>query len=434
MTFECAKCHDHKYDPISQKEYFSTFAFFNQVAEKGYQGDIYSGTPADKPRMTITDEDVKNILTFINKKDTANVNVMIMRDSSRSRPTHVLTRGAYDAPGETVPFTTPAALFPYDTAVFNKNRLGLTKWLLHKDHPLTSRVFVNRIWEEFFGRGLVKTSGDFGMQGELPSHPQLLDWLAVDFRENEWNIKRLVKQIVMSSTYRQSAVVTEQKRKADPENIYLSHAPRLRLSAELTRDLVLSTSGLLNPEIGGPSVKPYQPSGLWEVATSGRGLTRYTQDHGGDLYRRGMYTFIKRTVPPPSLLIFDASNRDQCEVKRLRTNTPLQALVMMNDPQVNEAARVLAEKLILEQSDIENKIGKAFRLILCRYAKEEELAVLEKYFKTEVDHFRKFPEDARKLLSVGELERAEVGDEQALAALMEVIMTIYNMEEAIVKT
>jgi hypothetical protein len=347
------------------------------------------------------------------------------------RPTHVLKRGVYDAPEEAVvPFGTPKDILGFDTIRFAKNRLGLVNWLLDDKNPLTSRVLVNRVWEQFFGRGIVKSSGDFGLQGDLPSHPELLDWLATDFVKNGWNMKRLVKQIVMSSTYKQSSQITKDQLAKDPENIYLSHAPRIRLTAELSRDLVLASSGELTQEIGGPSVKPYQPKGIWEVATSGRGLTRYNQDHNEQLYRRGLYTFIKRTVPPPSLLVFDASNRDQCEVRRLRTNTPLQALVMMNDPQVNEAARVLAEKLVSDDS----KIEKAFRLILCRKANDKELNILNDYFNTEKLLFEKTPGDADKLIAIGEFKHQSTGDKASLAAMIEVIMTIYNMEEAIVKS
>jgi len=434
LTFECAKCHDHKYDPISQKEYYSTFAFFNQVAEKGYQGDIYSGTAADVPRITIKDEDLKGILNFVNKKDSGIVKVMIMRDSNLFRPTHLLSRGNYDAPAETVPFGTPSRIFGFDTMRFAKNRLGLVNWMLDKNNPLTSRVFVNRIWEQFFGRGIVKTSGDFGMQGELPSHPELLDWLATDFVKNGWNVKRLIKQIVTSATYRQSSKITKEKLAKDPENIYLSHAPRIRLTAELSRDLVLASSGELTDEIGGPSVKPYQPKGIWEVATSGRGLTRYNQDHGKELYRRGLYTFIKRTVPPPSLLVFDASNRDQCEVRRLRTNTPLQALVMMNDPQVNEAARVLAERLANDEGTIDEKVSKAFRTIICRKGSDREISILKDYYNSEKDLFEKSPDEAKNLIDIGEYKHQSASDRASVAALIEVIMTIYNMEEAIVKS
>ncbi|MFM7194525.1 MAG: DUF1549 and DUF1553 domain-containing protein, partial [Bacteroidota bacterium] len=225
MTFECAKCHDHKYDPIAQKDYFRTFAFFNQLPEKGIQGDIYSGFPADPPRITITTEEVKSMLTFINKKDSLPVKVMVMKDTIL-RPTHVLKRGAYDQPGEVVSFGLPSAILPFDTTKFPPNRLGLAQWLLHKDNPLTARVFVNRMWQEIFGRGLVKTTGDFGMQGELPTHPALLDWLATDFVANGWDVKRLVRQLVTSATYRQSPVVSSRQLEKDPENIWLSRFPR----------------------------------------------------------------------------------------------------------------------------------------------------------------------------------------------------------------
>jgi hypothetical protein len=434
LSLECAKCHDHKYDPISQKEYFSTFAFFNQVNEKGLVGDIQLASLADPPRMQITNEDVEKILTFINKKDKDPVPVMIMKDSSKVRPTFVLNRGVYDAPGEQVTFDIPRAIYPFDTTVFSKNRLGLAQWLLDKDHPLTARVFVNRVWQDIFGRGIVKTSGDFGMQGELPSHPELLDWLAVDFQSNEWDIKRLVKQIVMSATYRQSAEFSKNKQTVDPENILLSRAPRLRLPAELVKDHVLASSGLLVSEIGGPSVKPYQPKGIWESSTSGRGvLAYYVQDHGDKLYRRGLYNFIKRTVPPPGMLMFDASNRDQCEVKRMRTNTPLQALMMLNDPMVLEASRVLAERLMTNESAPENKIAQAFRLILCREAQENEMTLLTNYFEEEKKNFATQPENAKEFIKQGEYPHQEIKDTINLAALMQVVHTIYNMDEAITK-
>ena len=435
MTVECAKCHDHKYDPIPQKAYYSMFAFFNQVPEKGLVGDITLASLADPPNMKISTDDVNNVLKFINKKDTAPVEVMIMKDSSAPRPTHILKRGEYDKPGEEVSFNTPPKIFPFDTTKFEKNRLGLAKWLVDKKNPLTARVFVNRIWQEFFGRGLVKTSGDFGMQGETPSHPELLDWLALDFMNNGWNIKRLVKQMVMSATYCQSSVVTKEKLAKDPENIFLSRSSRTRYASELIKDLLLKSSGLINEEIGGPSIKPYQPKGLWESSTSGRGqLARYVQDHGDKLYRRGMYTFIKRTVPPPSMLTFDAPNRDQCEVKRVRTNTPLQALILLNDPQVLEAARVLAEKLLVEKLSDEQRIEKAFRLIICRKASEKEKQILFEYYVSEKEKFLKQPAKAASFLNTGEYKHEPVKSKTETAALMQVIHTIYNMEEAITKT
>jgi Protein of unknown function (DUF1553)/Protein of unknown function (DUF1549)/Planctomycete cytochrome C len=430
LTFECAKCHDHKYDPILQKDYYSTFAFFNQLPEKGYQGDIYSGFPADPPTISVTQEDINGILNFINKKDSTPVKVMVMRDTTL-RPTYLLKRGAYDQLGDRVSFGLPTDIFPFDTVSYPKNRLGLVKWLLHKDNPLTSRVFVNRVWQEFFGKGIVKTSGDFGMQGDLPTHPELLDWLAVDFTKHGWDIKRLIKQIVMSATYRQSAVTTKKHLAVDPDNIFLSRYPRMRLPAEILRDHVLASSGLLVNETGGPSVKTYQPKGIWEAATSGRGLSKYIQDHGDKLYRKSMYTFIKRTVPPPSMLIFDGSNRDQCEVKRPSTNTPLQALVMMNDPQVLEASRVLAERISREKLSDEEKLTKAFRLIVSRKPSPKEQNILLEYYKGEAQLFSQSRDKVEKLMSVGEYQKQKPTAEAA--ALMETVMMIYNMDEAVVK-
>ncbi len=436
LTFECAKCHDHKYDPISQQDYYSTFAFFNQVSEKGLVGDISLASLADPPKIKISKEEITQTLHFINQrqvKDT--VEVMIMQDSVGLRPTRVLHRGNYDAPADTVFFGLPKAILAFDTTRFEPNRLGLAKWLLDKQNPLTARVFVNRLWQDFFGKGLVKTTGDFGMQGELPSHPELLDFLASDFQEHGWEIKRLIKQIVMSATYRQSAKVNKAQLTKDPENIYLSRSPRLRLSAELIRDHVLASSGLLHPEIGGPSVKTYQPDGIWESATSGRGvLSEYIQDHGNNLYRRGMYVFIKRTVPPPVMLMFDASNRDQCEVKRSNTSTPLQALVMLNDPHVLEAARVLAERLMLMPNTMEEKIEAAFARIICRPITEKEKKVLLNYLKEEQHYYKENKNSAEKLLTIGEYPNAEITTIDELAALMQIIHTIYNMEEAMMKT
>jgi hypothetical protein len=360
---------------------------------------------------------------------------MVMKDSSMKRVTRVLKRGVYDQPTDTVDMKTPSAILAFDTTKFAKNRLGLANWLLDKNNPLTARVFVNRIWQDFFGKGLVKTSGDFGMQGELPTHPELLDWLATDFMEHGWNIKRLVKQIVSSATYRQSAIYAKQKLKVDPENKYYSYSSRLRLTAEMTRDHVLASSGLLVPEIGGPSVKPYQPPGIWESTTSGRGeLARYVQDHGDKLYRRGMYTFIKRTAPPPSLLIFDAGNRDQCEVRRLRTNTPLQALVMLNDPQVLEASRVLAQTLLLGKENDDHNIESAFRRILCRRPEKNEMQLLSDYYKTGLKKFQSDPKKASQFTNVGEYPMNKNADPVKLAALMQLIHTLYNAEETSTKS
>ncbi len=440
VTLECAHCHDHKYDPFSQKEYYQLFSFFNNINEMRavYTAiDPSVGKPeayAKKPMMEISNDDVKSVLSFVNKQDTSRLIVSVMGDlDTTTRNTYVLKRGVYNAYGEQVTPATPVSILPFNSK-YPKNRLGLSQWLFDKKNPLTARVFVNRVWQEFFGRGIVKTSGDFGMQGELPTHPALLDWLAVDFMEHNWDIKRLVRQLVTSATYRQSVAVSEEKRNADPENIYLTRSPRYRIQAEFVKDLVLASSGLLVKTIGGPSVKPYQPEGLWESATAGGNglLSVYRQDHGADLYRRGMYTFIKRTVPPPSMGIFDASNRDLCEVNRLKTNTPLQALIMMNDPAVLEASRVLAGRLLLEKSGTTEKITKAFRLIVCRKPTEKELGVLTAYYAEEISTLKQ--NKAVKMLSVGEYPVPAKLDKRMLAVLMRVISTIYNLEETITKS
>ena len=434
ITIECAQCHDHKYDPFTQKDYYSLLAFFNNTKEKGYEGDVTVSKPAKNPLISISDEDIKGLLSFINKKDTGMMTVSVMAEDTL-RNTFVLRRGMYDQPTDKVSPRAIGSIMPFDTLKFRPDRMGLAQWTTSKRNPLTARVFVNRLWQEFFGRGLVKTSGDFGMQGEMPSHPGLLDWLAVDFMENGWDVKRLARQIVLSATYRQSVKVDQEKLNRDPENKFLSRGPRNRLQAEFVHDLVLCSSGLLVKTIGGPSVKPYQPKGIWEAATSGRGvLATYKQDKGENLYRRGMYTFIKLTVPPPGMALFDASNRDQCEVKRLNTNTPLQALMMMNDPTVLEASRVLAQKLLAGSASVRENIIKAFRLIVCRYPDELEEKILEDYFDDQLRQFRQKKSDAAATLKPGEYPLNNRLDETQLAALMKTINTIYNLDETITKT
>ena len=435
MTMECAQCHDHKYDPISQKDYFNLYAFFNNTPEKGFEGGAGSAVRAKTPLMWIDTEDTEGILDFINHPDTNKVAVSIMQDLQDSiRPTFILDRGLYDAPkGEPLSPNTPDIIKPYSQEL-PKNRLGLVKWAFAEDHPLTSRVFVNLIWQEIFGVGLVPSSGDFGMQGKLPTHPELLDWLAVEFRESGWDIKKLIKLIVSSATYQQSSAVSKEMLAIDPDNTYLSRFPRLRLHAELIRDMVLASSGLLVPELGGPSVKPYQPEGLWEASSSGRGeLNIYRQDKGDKLYRRGIYTFIKLTLPPPSLLIFDGSNRDICQVNRNRTNTPLQALAMLNDPLVLEASRVLAEKLIANYKDEKSAIDEAFVRILGRLPKSEEEKLLKAFYVEELSRFQEDPDIAVNTLMVGDSPAAKM-EEIRTAALMQVIVAIYNLEETLTKT
>jgi len=433
ITMECAQCHDHKYDPISQKNFYEMFAFFNNTPEKGYEGDVSQSKPAKTPILWIERDDINELLSFINHQDTSKLMVSVMDELDTLRTTYILNRGLYDARTTPVSPNTPENIFSFPDNL-PKNRLGLAQWTVDKNNPLTARVFVNLMWQEIFGVGIVKSTGDFGMQGDLPSHPELLDWLAVDFMENDWDIKRLLKKIMTSATYMQSSKVTKKHLNTDPDNVYLARSPRLRLPAENIRDLVLASSGLLVPEIGGPSVKPYQPEGLWEAATSGRGeLKTYKQDQGEKLYRRGLYTFIKLTSPPPMPIIFDGSNRDQCEVNRGRTNTPLQALVMMNDPLVMEASRVLASQLTEKESEPETAIEEAFKRILCRAPNSKELDILSGYFEEELSRFSKDQASADDLFKVGEYPIKEEKITPNTAAMMQVILAMYNLEEAITK-
>ncbi|WP_139957333.1 PSD1 and planctomycete cytochrome C domain-containing protein [Flavicella sediminum] len=434
LTFECAKCHDHKYDPISQKEYFSTFAFFEKTPYRRHAGGV-GKTLAEKPYLDISTQLIQDSLPFINKKSYENVRSMIMEERQEERQTHLLERGAYDAKGEIVTHDLPKSILAFDKSKFKPNRLGMSDWLFDKKNPLTSRVYVNRIWQEIFGVGIVKTSGDFGMQGDLPTHVNLLNWLSSDFMEHGWNIKRLVKQIVTSSTYKQSSVISEEKQAIDPDNNYLSRSSRLRYSSEMIRDHVLASSGLLNSEVGGRSVKVYQPEGMWKATSSGRGiLSSYVQDHGSNLYKRGIYIFIKRTTLPPVQQFFDASTRDQCEVQRQSTMTPLQALIMLNDPTVLEAARVLAEKLILENNSSEKNIEVAFRKIVCRTIKPEEKTIFLDYYKKQEALFKKEQSRAEKFIDVGEYPSENIQETYKVAALMQIIHTMYNMEETIIKS
>ena len=429
LTLECAKCHDHKYDPISQKDYFSLFSFFNSVPEKGRIE--YDEIP--EPNLKITDEDLEGILNFVNAQDFKgdDLRVMVMADSSSKRPSYILNRGQYDLQGERVSENTPASIKAFG-AEYSRDRLGLSRWLFAKDNPLTARVTVNRVWQSFFGQGLVKTTDDFGNQGSLPSHPALLDYLAYELMEGGWDLQALQKRILLSATYQQSAKVTPDLLERDPENTWLTRGPRYRMSFEMIRDNALAVSGLLNTTVGGPSVKPYQPEGLWAETTSGIGLTKYIPDDGEALYRRSLYTFWKRTVPPPAMLTFDGASRDFCEVKRQKTNTPLQALVLMNDPQLLEAARVFAYRMLEEELAPEDRLAMIFQRILGREGTPEEMEVVQDFYQLELDRFEKDQEAVKAYLSVGAYPQKIVSAQAA--ALMSVISTVFNLDEAISKT
>jgi hypothetical protein len=376
LTMECAKCHDHKYDPISQQEYFELFAYFNNVAEKGLI-ESYGEIPA--PYIMISDEEIQETLTFIQNLDSMEeISLLVMEELPEPRQTHVLERGQYDKLGKPVSPAVPAFGSKKAQSEIN-NRLDLAQWLFSEDNPLTARVMVNRIWKQLFDKGLVASTFDFGNQGSLPTHPELLDHLAVTFQQNDWDIQYLIKYIVSSATYRQSAKISPDLLEFDPSNQLLARAPRGRLSAEMIRDQALSISGLLVDQVGGPSVKPYQPPGLWNETTGGGGgsTARYIQDEGDKNYRRSLYTFWKRTVPPPNMMTFDAPSRDLCTVQRSNTNTPLQALVLMNDPQFLEAAEGLALRAVEEVGeDTEAVIRYMFTMATSRAPEAGEVEAL----------------------------------------------------------
>jgi hypothetical protein len=361
--------------------------------------------------------------------------VMVM-DESHPRETHILKRGLYDAPGDKVEAGVPEQLlgsWPKDAP---KNRLGLAEWLTKPDHPLTSRVAVNRLWQQLFGQGIVKTSDNFGMQGDWPSHPELLDWLAREFVDSGWNMKALVKQIVLSSTYRQDSSATPAMIARDPENRLLARGPRFRLPAEVIRDEVLEMSGLLKNRLGGPSVYPYQPEGLYKgiVVAAAYPGTKYVESHGDDLYRRSLYTFWKRTVPNPTMTVFDAPDREFCVVRRAATNTPLQALTLLNDPTFVEAARKLAERSIHEGgSTADARLAFVFRVATGRAPDDREKQVLRRKLDQMLATYRGDEAGAKALLSVGASGRDEAIPVSELAAYAAVANMILNLDEVITK-
>jgi len=360
---------------------------------------------------------------------------MVMGEMKTPRDTFILARGDYRNQTEKVQPGVPSML-PSLPEGAPLNRLTLARWLVDPKHPLTARVAVNRFWQTYFATGIVKTQEDFGVQGEPPVHPELLDWLATEFIRTGWDIRAMQRLIVTSATYRQSSVVTPALHDRDPDNRLLARGPRGRLPAELVRDTALAASGLLNAEIGGPSVLPYQPKGLWEEMAFGEGFSAqsYEQSHGRDLYRRGMYTFWKRTVPPASLATFDAPDREKCTARRAQTNTPLQALVLMNDPTYVEAARALAQRTMLEGGNDEStRIAYAFRLATSRKPTGSETGVLRKLLQGRLAAFRQDPRAAARLIAIGESQRDTRIEPAELAAWTTVASAILNLDETITK-
>jgi hypothetical protein len=361
----------------------------------------------------------------------------VFKDLAMPRPSFVMMRGAYDRPGDKVEPAVPAIFPPLTKATpdARATRLDLAKWLVAKENPLTSRVTVNRFWQQFFGVGLVKTSYDFGTQGDMPSHPELLDWLASHFQRSDWNVKDLVRQMVCSRTFRQHSQITPELHRLDPENRLYARAPRFRLDAEQIRDNALFTSGLINLQMGGKGVKPYQPDNIWEpVAFGGSNTQNYRRDNGPALYRRSIYNFMKRTAPPPFMVNFDAPNREQFCTKREKSNTPLQALQLMNDVQHIEAARAMAERM-LEQGGktFEDRIAYAYRTVLSRPPTGREVHVLEKQLTANMHHYQRDVELAKKLIALGESPASEKIDPSELAAYTLIANTLLNLDETVTR-
>ncbi len=521
-TFTCTRCHDHKYDPFTMRDYFGLYDIFNQMSEtgagRGGQAEpvLDFSTAEEEARVQKTQQDVEQAakaveqfeltkfpravgapltesaainlpgnlpnyiaraepskrgvdqlleavgyfekdgndpeyvkllkaqLAAVRSRDSARSNVtkvMIMDQIAKPRDTFVLTKGAYDKPTSTkVLGAVPTSLSSAHrgssqitdenaSTTARANRLELAQWLVSADNPLAARVTVNRHWQAFFGTGLVKTTEDFGLQGERPSNPDLLDWLASDFLNSQWDIKSLHRRIVTSATYRQSALVSPEIQETDPENRQLSHGPRSRMPSWMIRDVALAASGLLVDRIGGPAVKPYQPPGIWEEATFGK--KSYQQDHGEALYRRSLYTFWRRIVGPT--MFFDNAARQTCSVGLMHTNTPLHALVTLNDVTYVEAARALAERVMLAVPSDQERVEMAFRLVTSRHVDSEEKTILLERLSKLVQHFTEQPESAKKLLTAGESRRRHELDSVQHAALMALCQLILNLDEGLSK-
>jgi hypothetical protein len=398
-----------------------------EVLRQGYLATLAEVRVLDDQLLAIDRE-----LHFI---DLAYPASMVMEEMAKPRETFILERGEYDKPGEKVTAATPAVL-PAMAADLPRNRLGLAKWLVSAENPLTARVVVNRFWQQLFGTGLVKTSEDFGAQGESPSHPELLDWLASEFIRSGWDVKQLMRLIVSSATYRQQSQLSLELLSKDPENRLLARGPRLRLPGELIRDQALTVSGLLVPTLGGPPLRPYHPAGMYETMapTSADTVKTYLQDRGDALYRRSLYTYWKRSIPHPAMLAFGTPFREVCTLQRPRSNTPLQALNLMNDPTYVEAARFLAERMIREGGEsTDSRLRHGFRLVLARPPSASHLAVLKRAFEKAQAHYRAEPAAAKALLTHGEKSADSSLDPIDHAAFTNVASTLLCLDEVVTK-
>ena len=448
LTVGCARCHDHKYDPISQTEFFRLFAFFNNISEPGTYRRSAAPTIKVPPRVVQRQLDrIHRELQILDRDSPAYTELetrhrrlweqvpatMIMREDE-ARETFVLGRGQYDQPGAKVTPDVPEILPPLPPGAA-ANRLVLARWLVDPSHPLTARVAANRLWQLHFGSALVPTPEDFGAQGEPPTHPLLLDWLASELMRLKWDVKAFQRMIVTSATYRESSKLTPMLLQKDPDNRLLARGPRLRLPAEMIRDQALAVSGLLVESVGGPSVKPYQPEGIWdEIAGGSTGAYKkgYEQGTGDHLYRRSLYSFWRRTIHPPGMEVFDAPSREVCTARRERTNTPLQALTLMNDVTYVEAARALAQRVIREggRTD-EERIGYGFRLVTSRQAKPSEIDVLTRGLQRHRSTYRNDPEAAERLVRVGQSHLDPDMDAVELAAHTALANGLLNLDETI---
>jgi hypothetical protein len=378
---------------------------------------------------------VKSIQQTIDALEATAATVMVMQELPQPRETFVLQRGAYDKPDTSQPVTaqTPEflGLLPAEA---KHDRLALAQWIASADNPLTARVRVNRIWQMLFGVGLVKTSENFGVQADAPSHPELLDWLAIEFVQSGWDTKQLLTLIATSATYRQSSALSAEQVAIDPENRLLARGPRFRLSAELIRDNALAVSGLLTTNVGGASIKPYQPEKLWDELAGGAGEGKYLQSHGADLYRRSLYIYRKRTVPHPTTSSFDAPSFEICQVARARTNTPLQALALLNDVTYVEAARKLGERMLTDGGDSElSKLSYGFRLATGRTPTHAELETLQRSCDRKRGFFANDLQAARQYLSHGEAKTTIAAPTEELAAYSAVASILLNLDETITK-
>jgi len=468
LTVGCARCHDHKFDPVTMADFYGLFAFLNNGEDPGVDPEGLHQFPYSKPILrypnvdqrvelanlradletvakhqatSATEDILANRQQEIEQQIEAIVKtapaVMIMRERGERRPAFLLNRGNYQQRGAQIDANTPAIL-PSLLPDASRNRLGLAQWLTTGNHPLLGRVTVNRLWQNLFGTGIVKTAEDFGVRGERPSHPELLDWLAVQFSENGWDLKQLIRLIVNSASYRQSSLASSWHRTHDPENRLLARGPQKRLTAFAIRDQALAASGLLVNKIGGRPTRPYQPAGLWKEVSSQDDFPRtirtsnYEVDSGLNLYRRSIYTFWKRSVPPPAMTLFDAPNRNVCTVGLSTTNTPLQALVLLNNTTYIEAARQLAGRMITEGgTEPQGRIERGMQLLLGRPPTSDETATLCAALDYHHQYYADRTTDAQDLLSHGASQPTPRIQVVEHAAWTQIALLLLNLDETI---